>query len=288
MRESHMARPLRIEYPDAVYHVTARGNAKNDIFHSDTDRNTFLKILSGVVLRYNWLCHAYCLMDNHYHLLIETPDGNLSVGMRQLNGVYTQKHNWLHQKSGHVFQGRFKAIVVEKESYLLELCRYVVLNPVRAGKTETPEQWRWSSYRFTAGMKTPPDYLTTDWILGLFHPKKREAQKLYRKFVRAGIGLQSPWEELRGQILLGEEGFVDAHKDLLYDKKTVKEVPRTQRYVNRPALSVLLTKSATKSQRDQAIHRAYIQHGYTMKAIADHLGIHYTTVSKVIKAQEEN
>ncbi len=233
-----MARPLRIEYPDAVYHVTARGNAKNDIFHSDTDRNTFLKILSGVVLRYNWLCHAYCLMDNHYHLLIETPDGNLSVGMRQLNGVYTQKHNWLHQKSGHVFQGRFKAIVVEKESYLLELCRYVVLNPVRAGKTETPEQWRWSSYRFTAGMKTPPDYLTTDWILGLFHPKKREAQKLYRKFVRAGIGLQSPWEELRGQILLGEEGFVDAHKDLLYDKKTVKEVPRTQRYVNRPALSV--------------------------------------------------
>ena len=283
-----MARPLRIEYPDAVYHVTARGNAKNDIFHSDTDRNTFLKILSGVVKRYNWLCHAYCLMDNHYHLLIETPDGNLSVGMRQLNGVYTQKHNWLHQKSGHVFQGRFKAIVVEKESYLLELCRYVVLNPVRAGKTETPEQWRWSSYRFTAGMKTPPDYLTTDWILGLFHPKKREAQKLYRKFVRAGIGLQSPWEELRGQILLGEEGFVDAHKDLLYDKKTVKEVPRTQRYVNRPALSVLLTKSATKSQRDQAIHRAYIQHGYTMKAIADHLGIHYTTVSKVIKAQEEN
>ena len=283
-----MARPLRIEYPGAVYHVTARGNAKNDIFHSDTDRNTFLKILSDVVLRYNWLCHAYCLMDNHYHLLIETPDGNLSVGMRQLNGVYTQKHNWLHQKSGHVFQGRFKAIVVEKESYLLELCRYVVLNPVRAGKTETPEQWRWSSYRFTAGMKTPPDYLTTDWILGLFHPKKREAQKLYRKFVRAGIGLQSPWEELRGQILLGEEGFVDAHKDLLYDKKTVKEVPRTQRYVNRPALSVLLTKSATKSQRDQAIHRAYIQHGYTMKAIADHLGIHYTTVSKVIKAQEEN
>ena len=283
-----MARPLRIEYPDAVYHVTARGNAKNDIFHSDTDRNTFLKILSGVVLRYNWLCHAYCLMDNHYHLLIETPDGNLSVGMRQLNGVYTQKHNWLHQKSGHVFQGRFKAIVVEKESYLLELCRYVVLNPVRAGKTETPEQWRWSSYRFTAGMKTPPDYLTTDWILGLFHPKKREAQKLYRKFVRAGIGLQSPWEELRGQILLGEDNFVDAHKDLLHDKKTVKEVPRTQRYVNRPALSVLLTKCSTKSQRDQAIHRAYIQHGYTMKAIADHLGIHYTTVSKVIKAQEDN
>ncbi|NMC91368.1 MAG: addiction module toxin RelE, partial [Smithella sp.] len=119
-----MSRPLRIEYPDAVYHVTTRGNAKNDIFYSDSDREAFLKILSGVVSRFNWLCHAFCLMDNHYHLLIETPDGNLSKGMRQLNGVYTQKYNWMHQKEGHVFQGRYKAILVEKESYLLELCRY--------------------------------------------------------------------------------------------------------------------------------------------------------------------
>jgi REP element-mobilizing transposase RayT len=283
-----MSRPLRIEYPGAVYHVSARGNAKNDIFHSESDRHTFLQIFSDVVRRFNWLCHAYCLMDNHYHLLIETPDGNLSRGMRQLNGVYTQKHNWLHQKSGHVFQGRFKAILVEKESYLLELCRYVVLNPIRAGVTQKPDQWRWCSYRYTAGMNTPPDYLTTDGIWGLFHQQKREAQKLYRKFIRAGVGLSSPWEELRGQILLGEADFVDTHKDLLHDKKTVKELPRNQRYVNRPRLSSLFGKSGKKTQRDQAIYRAYLQHGYTMKSIADHLGIHYTTVSRVIKAQEEN
>lgn len=278
-----MSRPLRIEYPDAVYHVTSRGNAKNDIFDSDSDREAFLKILSGIVRRFNWLCHAYCLMDNHYHLLIETPEGNLSNGMRQLNGVYTQKYNWLHQKTGHVFQGRYKAILVEKDSYLLELCRYVVLNPVRAGMTEKPEQWLWSSYRFTAGMKNPPDYLTTDWILGLFNHKKPEAQKLYRKFVRTGLGLKSPWEELQGQILLGEEAFVDSHRDLLYDQQPVKEIPRTQRYLNRPKLTTLFLKGRTKAERNKQIYRAHIQHGYTLKAIADYLGIHYTTASKVIK-----
>lgn len=283
-----MSRPLRIEYPDAVYHVTSRGNARSDIFHTTSDRETFLKILSGVVQRFNWLCHAYCMMDNHYHLLIETPDGNLSKGMRQLNGVYTQKYNWLHQTTGHVFQGRYKAILVEKDSYLLELCRYVVLNPVRAGMTEKPEQWIWSSYRFTAGTKNPPEYLTTDWILRLLHQNKSEAQKQYRRFVRSGIGLKSIWEELQGQILLGEEAFIDSHRDLLHDKQPVKEIPRTQRYLNRPKLSNLFSKSKDKTDRNKQIHRAHIQHGYTLKEIADHLRIHYTTVSKIIKQIEDN
>lgn len=277
-----MSRPLRIEYPDAVYHVTSRGNARNDIFHSDADREAFLEILSGNVKRFNWLCHAYCLMDNHYHLLIETPDGNLFRGMRQLNGVYTQKYNWLHQKTGHVFQGRYKAILVEKESYLLELCRYVVLNPVRAGMTEKAEQWVWSSYRYTAGMKNPPSYLTTDWILGLFNKDKPEAQKEYRRFVRAGIGVNSPWEELQGQILLGDDAFVDSHLKFVSDKQPVQEIPRTQRYLNRPKLSGLFSEARNKAERDKQIQGAHIRHGYTLKEIADHIGIHYTTVSKVI------
>lgn len=282
-----MSRPLRIEYPDALYHVTSRGNARNNIFHSDFDRETFLKVFSGVVERFNWLCHAFCLMDNHYHLLIETPDGNLSKGMRQLNGIYTQKYNWLHQKTGHVFQGRYKAILVEKDSYLLELCRYVVLNPVRAGMAEKPEQWRWSSYHFTAGTKNPPDYLTTDWILGLFNQKKTEAQKLYRRFIRSGIGLKSPWEELQGQILLGEETFIDSHKNLFQGKQPIKEISRAQRYLNRPKLPNLFSKGKDKVERNKQIHLAHIRHGYTLKMIADHLGIHYTTVSKVIKHQDE-
>jgi putative transposase len=127
-----MARPLRLEFPHAVYHLTGRGNARQRIVVDDEDRRRFLTTLAHVIDRYGWLCHAYCLMDNHYHLLIETPRPTLSRGMRQLNGVYTQAFNRWHHRVGHLFQGRFKAILVEKETHLLELCRYVVLNPVRA------------------------------------------------------------------------------------------------------------------------------------------------------------
>ena len=136
-----MARPLRIEYPGAVYHVTGRGNERKAIFREDQDRKAFLDTLHAVTLRYHWLCHAYCLMNNHYHLVIETPDGNLSLGMRQLNGVYTQGFNRRHKRAGHLFQGRFKAVVVQKESHLLETCRYVVLNPVRGRRVDRPDRW---------------------------------------------------------------------------------------------------------------------------------------------------
>ena len=126
-----MARPLRLEFPHALYHVTARGNAQQDVYLDDDDRELFLCVLAEVIDRFRWICHAYCLMGNHYHLLIETPDANLSLGMRQLNGVYTQRFNRHHNRAGHLFQGRFKAILVERYSYLLELARYIVLNPLR-------------------------------------------------------------------------------------------------------------------------------------------------------------
>jgi len=283
-----MARPLRIEYPDAVYHVTSRGNARSDIFHSDQDREEFLFILDTVVRRFNWLCHAYCLMGNHYHLIIETPDGNLSLGMRQLNGIYTQKYNYLHGKTGHVFQGRYKAILVEKESYLLELCRYVVLNPVRAKIFSKPEEWKWSSYHYTAGIKKAPGYLTTDWILGHFSKNKTEAQKLYRKFVKEGINANSPWNELQGQILLGEKTFIEKYLKRLHGKEQIKEIPRIQRYLNRPKLADLFCKEDTKKVRDKNIHAAHVRYGYRLNEIAAYLGIHYTTVSKVLKNEERN
>ena len=127
-----MSRPLRIEYVGALYHVTARGDNKAEIYLDDGDREQFLVTLEEVCRRFNWVLHTYCLMDNHYHLLIETPESNLSSGMRQLNGVYTQRFNRKHERVGHVFQGRFKSILVQKEYYLLELARYIVLNPVRA------------------------------------------------------------------------------------------------------------------------------------------------------------
>jgi len=131
-----MARPLRVEYESALYHVMARGNRREPIYEEDTDREHFLELLGESCRRFNWICYAYCLMGNHYHLMIETPDANLSKGMRHLNGVYTQAFNRCHRRVGHVFQGRYKAILVEADSYLMELSRYVVLNPVRAGMVD--------------------------------------------------------------------------------------------------------------------------------------------------------
>src|SRR4030042_35639 len=146
-----MARPLRIEFPGALYHVTARGNARQDIFLDDDDRLLFCSVLERVVSRFHLLLHAYCLMNNHYHLLVETPEGNLSKGMRQINGVYTQQLNRRYNRVGHVLQGRYKAILVDKDNYLLELSRYVVLNPVRAGLVKQPSRWAWSSYHAMVG-----------------------------------------------------------------------------------------------------------------------------------------
>ncbi|NVK43915.1 MAG: transposase [Oceanospirillaceae bacterium] len=132
-----MARPLRLEFAGALYHLTSRGNRRELIYETDEDRCVFLAVLDEVCETFNWVCHAYCMMGNHYHLLIETPEGNLSQGMRQLNGVYTQRFNRQHRRVGHLLQGRYKAILVEKDAYLLELARYIVLNPVRAEMTSS-------------------------------------------------------------------------------------------------------------------------------------------------------
>lgn len=283
-----MARPLRIEYAGAVYHVTSRGNAQSFIFRDDRDRGNFLEILSSVIKRYKWLCHGYCLMDNHYHLLIETPEANLAKGMRQLNGIYTQAFNRIHKRVGHVFQGRYKAILVEKESYLLELCRYVVLNPVRAMIVRRPEDWKWSSYLSTAGIKGVPEYLTVDWILGQFGRNRREAQKGYRDFVKAGVVRGSPWKNLKGQILLGGAGFIENFRNLLSEKEEIKEIPKVQRYLSRPNLEEIFNQERIKDKqmRDKQIHKAIILYGYLLREVADYLGVHYTTISKALKEAE--
>lgn len=283
-----MARPLRIEYEGAVYHVTSRGNAKKRIFRDDEDRRAFLKILGSVVNRFNWLCHAYNLMDNHYHLLIETPDGNLSKGMRQVNGVYTQTFNRRHGKGGHIFQGRYKAVVVEKESHLCELCRYVVLNPVRAKMVDGPAQWDWSSYAATMGKKEVPGFLTVDWILSRFSQERREAQRKYAEFVRAGIKEPSPWAVLKGQIFLGGEDFPGKMETLLSKRSYIKGIPRAQRLAHRPGLvKILSSKTAMGTkERNRRVYDAHVKYAYTLKEIADFLGIHYTTVSKAVKEAE--
>ena len=291
-----MARPLRLEFAHALHHVTSRGNRREDIFHNDTDRRAWLGVLAQVCKRFNWVVHAYCLMDNHYHLLVETPDANLSAGMRQLNGVYTQLTNRAHGRVGHVFQGRFKAIVVDKDNYLLELARYVVLNPVRAGLVLDAGDWLWSSY---GAMLAPawlpgPEWLAIDKLLGFFaqeqQPLDREkAQQRYINYVREGIGLPSVWKALSGQVYLGDEKFVTAMSALaeqspqgMRTASSRLEIPRAQRRPARLALEAF--EQQNPNNRNAAIQSAFATRGYTMVQLAAHFKLHYTSISRIVKS----
>lgn len=284
-----MARPLRIEYPGAVYHVISRGNARQDIFRDDRDRRHFLKTLSRAVQDYNFLFHAYCLMNNHYHLLVETPDANLSVGMRQINGPYTQFFNRRHETVGHLFQGRYKAILVEKERYLMELCRYVVLNPVRGGRVQLPAEWKWSSYQATAGKTKVPDFLETDWILSFFSREDRTlAQNKYERFVLRGMEQGDALRAaMKRNTILGSSDFIERFQEALKEKTSVTEIPRKERFQARPSLENLFSTAGTRRQRNRLIRDAHVGHGYLMKEIADHLGIHYSTVSKALRVTKK-
>jgi putative transposase len=278
-----MARPLRLELAGALYHVTSRGDGREDIYLSDQDRLAWLDTLALVCERFNWVCHAYCLMSNHYHVVIETPDANLSKGMRQLNGVYTQAFNRSHERVGHVFQGRFKAILVDKESYLLELARYVVLNPLRAKMVKRVEQWPWSSYAATCGQVPAPAWLQTDFILSQFGRQRARAIEKYVAFVHEGVGLPSVWSELQGQMYLGSEKFVQKMQALVDQKPTLTEIPRAQKR----ALKRAMLEYAHSYERNEAIAQAFLSGQHTMGAIAEHFGVHYTTVSRLVKAYEQ-
>ena len=277
-----MARPLRLEYAGALYHVTSRGDRREDIYLDDGDRNCWLEVLENVCHRFNWVVHAYCQMSNHYHLLVETLDGNLSRGMRQLNGHYTQRINRTHGLSGHLFQGRYKTILVQKEAYLLELTRYVVLNPVRAGMVELPEQWSWSSYRVMINAAPCPDWLDRDWILGQFSRQRSRAIRDYQRFVLEGAGVVSPLAQTRHQLLLGDDSFVAQ-----YQQETRPEILReVSRAHKRSLAKPLVEYQALFSNRDEAMSRAYYSGAYTMAEIGLHFGVHYMTVSRAVKKFE--
>ncbi|MHB1331903.1 MAG: REP-associated tyrosine transposase [Sulfuriferula sp.] len=275
-----MSRPVRIEFPDALYHVTARGDRSEDIFEDDQDRWGFLSTLERVIAQFNWVCHAWCLMDNHYHLLIQTPDSNLSKGMRQLNGVYTQASNRRHQRVGHLFQGRFKAILVDSDAYLLELSRYVVLNPVRAGMVKKPADWPWSSYRASVGLEPVTAWLAVDGLLTQFAKRRSLAQQRYAQFVAEGIKVASPWLNLKGQVFLGDEQFVQRMQAHLQSGKDDVQIPLAQRRPPPPLLSEIERRAL---DRNTAIVAAYATGGYSYQQLADHFGMHFTTVGKIIR-----
>jgi REP-associated tyrosine transposase len=275
-----MARSLRIEFAGALYHVTSRGDGREDIYLKDSDRIAFLAVLAQVSERFNWVCHSYCLMGNHYHLLIETPESNLSKGMRQLNGVYTQRFNRSHGRVGHVFQGRYKAIIVQKESYLMELSRYIVLNPVRADIVRSAKDWPWSSYRSTVGITEAPSWLNVDWLLSAYSKRKSLAIEKYRAFVAEGKKQPSPWQQLKNQIYLGDDDFVESTQCKMTTDINLDEVPSSQK---RPVAKSLSHYKNISTNRNEAIDKAYKSGAYSMKEIADFFAIHYSTVSKILK-----
>lgn len=279
-----MSRPLRIEFAGALYHVTSRGDHREAIFLCDDDRLDWLEVLSKVCARFNWVVHAYCQMNNHYHLLLETAEANLSKGMRQLNGVYTQRFNRRHGLSGHLFQGRYKAILVQKESYLFELTRYVELNPLRAKMVDSLEGWRWSSYHFFTGVETPPPWLDTEWLLDQFGAQRSDAIKGYRKFVMAGKELSSPWEKIRYQLLLGDDAFVECHRQV-NDSGMLREISKSHR---RSQALTLDEYQLRYPKRDEAMALAYLSGAYSMANIGKYFGVHYMTVSRAVRKYESN
>lgn len=280
-----MARPLRIEFPGAFYHVTARGDRREAIYESDEDRESFLEILQDVLKRFEWRCHAYCLMTNHYHLFIETDQGNLSKGMRQLNGVYTQWSNRHHQRNGHLFQGRFKGILVDSDAYLQTLCRYIVLNPVRAGTVSDPVDWLWSSYRATAGLERASTWLTTEAILATFGRNKVNARKAYKRFVQGGIGSESIWNELSRQIYLGDERFIERMQKLLDNKQNNAQIPKVQRRKPPPNLEQIYQQAKS---RDAAIVAAHATGEYSYTQIGSFFGLHFATVGRIVRKGKTN
>lgn len=276
-----MARPLRVEYPGALYHVISRGNAQQPIFLTDHDRYNFLRNLKACIELHNLICHAYCLMDNHYHLLIETPDGNLSKGMRDINGNYTQAFNATNRRVGHVLQGRYKAFVIEKEHYLLEVSRYIVNNPVKAKMVDQAHEYRWSSYRATSGHRAKPSWLETDFTLSFFSKEKQAAQKQFRRFVKEGIDNESPYNELQHGFILGSPQFVSYLWEKTVGSEEMKEIPRHQRFVGRPTLFEIFEDVQTVEQRNDAIVFARFRCGYLTTEIANQLGIDRSTIGKI-------
>jgi REP element-mobilizing transposase RayT len=182
-----MPRAHRVQIAGGLYHLTSRGNRRQSIFGDDQDRRWFLGLLGIVVDRLGWRCHSYCLMPNHYHLVAETPEPDLSRGMRELNSRYASCFKWRYGLDGHLFQGRFRSILVEREEHLLEAARYVVLNPVRAGLCENPEEWRWSSYRATLGLERKPAFLSLEPLLGRFGGVSEKGRLSFAAFVREGV-----------------------------------------------------------------------------------------------------
>ncbi len=275
-----MNRPLRIEHDGAFYHVTSRGDRRCTIFRTDSDRLVWLALLAETCERFDFVVHAYCLMGNHYHLVVQTRQGRLSRGMRYLNGNYSQYFNRQHGLVGHVFQGRYRAILCQADAYLMELARYTVLNPVRAKLAVHPRDWMWSSYSILTGRVDAPTWHERDTVLAQFGSHREDAIRAFEAFVLEGIGKQSPLREVRNQLFLGDEAFcVRASKGEF--RGDLLEIKRTQR---RAIVRPLAEYFVIYPDKHEAMARAYLSHAYTMAEIAEFRQVSPRTVGRAVKA----
>lgn len=266
-----MARPLRLQVLDGIYHLTARGNERSRIFRDDADRRHFLELVDHLRERYHWRIFSYCLMSNHYHLLAQTPEPNLARGMRQLNGVYAQAFNRRHARVGHLWQGRYSARLVQADEHLLATARYIVRNPVRAGLCRHPDEWRWSSHRATLGLE-PPWFLEIGAFLAHYAPLREVAREQYRTHTEQPEG-----ERSAHPLVDGDESFIAA---ALKHVRPASGIPRRYLQAPRPDLPTLLETSNAEA----AIANAH-EHGYSLRQIARHLGVNASTVSRRMKRQ---
>jgi REP element-mobilizing transposase RayT len=243
-----------------------------------------LAAVSTAVDEFGWLVHAYCLMPNHYHLLVETPLPNLSRGMKKINGTYAQGFNARYTRVGHLFQDRFHSILVDRDDYLLILSRYIVLNPVRAGIADAPEEWIWSSYRPTIGMGPRPRFLTCEHVLGYFGESREKARRRYASFVTGNLEQKSPWGNLLGGVILGSEAFLSRTREQVTEREG-HDLDRLQATERRPPLKSLFHERYTRPLSQEMAELAdevSRRHGYSIKEIARFLGIHQSTLSKAI------
>ncbi len=285
-----MTRPLRVEFPGAFYHVTSRGNERKAVFQSTRDREKFLSYLESAHDRYGAVIHVYCLMENHYHLLLETPRGNLSQILHHINGAYTTYFNIKRKRSGHLFQGRFKGILVERDAYCKELSRYIHLNPVRAGLVKSPSEYGWSSYRYYIGSKREPEWFATELLLGYFGGRGRSGYRKYGEFVEKGVTmkLESPLSGVIASTFLGSEEFIKRIKEeYLEDMKNDKRnIPAVKEVLRGPSLEQIEKAVDRVVGRNHFLYRKFCLHlshqysGLGLEVIGMHWGMKGDAVSQ--------
>jgi REP element-mobilizing transposase RayT len=291
-----MARPLRLELPGAVYHLTTLGNAGQPVFREAADSEGFLEVVGEACERFDWRCLAYCLLPDRYHLVVETRRATLARGMRQINGRYTQAFNRRHGVGGHLFQGRYRAVMVEKPGFVAAVCRDTLRRPLELGLAEDPAAWRWSSCRALLGRlpagRELPAWLAVDDVLRLYagDPPPSDLSEARRRCAEDILsdGRPSVWDNLRHQVFLGSEGFVTEMRERAKAEAgrrgSLAEIPKAQWQAPPPPLERFEAEAAG---RDEAMARAYLSGAYSQNSIAAHFGVHYSTVSRAVRRFEK-